>query len=630
MSKRVLLVGIFLLLPYAAYSITTLTVQETGMVRLQLNVTDPDAADKLAISYSPPLNENGEWQTGYGDAGEYQSAVTVSDGTTSVSQDILIIVKRKEMPPAISSFSPQDNVLSVDEGSSIDFSISALDLNKDELGYVWFLDGKEVGSGQYFHYDSGYGDAGSHNISAVVFDMAGSVMREWKVNVANVDVESSLEQIKDVTVNEGEIVKLDLPDFEKYGLAYSISEPLGNDNEWKTTYKDAGFYDIEVHAEGKGFSKDKIVKVVVNPVDLAPVFENVGNMVVNENEEIRIMLTANDPDGDNITYSANDLPRDANLEYNIFTWKPGYDTVKKEDFVSRVLDKFGILSKSFYIQFAVSSKDKKIVQNAIITVKDANRAPVLEDIGPININEGETLKIIPNAYDLDGDKVSLSYSGFIDSDTFKSGYDNAGTYYAKVTASDGLLETSKSVQINIKQSNRQPLFSKIEDIKANEGEGIAILLTAKDPDGDEIYYFVDNPPEGAYIKGNAFFWTPDFNAAGKGQTRIFDLVFAASDSKSETRQIAKVEIKDKNRAPKIVDASKDIIAKVNEPVLMFVKATDEDNDELAYTWDFGILEKYKATATHQRTFTSAGAKAVKVVVSDGINEAGQVINVNVI
>lgn len=550
MNKGVLLVGIFLILPYAAYSITTLTVQETDLVRLQLNVTDPDAADKLAITYSPPLDENGEWQTNYGDAGEHPSAIAVSDGATSVSQDILIIVKKKEAPPAITSFNPKENVLSFDEGSSIDFMISASDLNKDELGYAWFSDGREAGSGQFFHYSIGNNDAGSHNISAVVSDIAGSAMREWKVNV--------------------------------------------------------------------------------NPVDLAPVFENVGNRVISENEEIRIELAANDPDGDDITYSANNLPRDSNFEGNIFTWKPGYDAVKKEDFVGWVLDKFGILSKSFYIQFAASSKDKSIVQNAIITVKDANRAPVLDDMAPIEINEGETLKIVPNAYDLDGDKVSLSYSGFINSDTFKSGYDDAGAYSVKVTASDGLSETSKSVQINIRQTNRQPIFSKIQDIKADEGDGVAILLGAQDPDGDEINYFIDNPPEGAYIKGNAFFWTPDFGTAGKGQTKVFDLVFAASDSKSETRQIAKVEVKDKNRAPKIVDASRNIAAKVNVPVLMFVRAADEDNDELSYTWDFGILEKYKATAAHQRTFTSAGAKSIKVIVSDGINEAEQAINVNVV
>ncbi|MEK6828473.1 MAG: PKD domain-containing protein, partial [Nanoarchaeota archaeon] len=215
-------------------------------------------------------------------------------------------------------------------------------------------------------------------------------------------------------------------------------------------------------------------------------------------------------------------------------------------------------------------------------------------------------------------------------DTFKSGFDDAGTYNVKVTASDGVLETSKFVQININQSNRAPVFSKIKEIKSREGDNIAVLLNAYDPDGDEITYSLDNQLDGYSLKGNAFLWTPSYSLANKKETTKFDLVFVASDGKAQTRQIAMAEISDKNRAPKIINATKSIAAKVNQPVLMSVKAADEDRDELTYTWNFGFLEKYKATAIHQRTFRSRGAKVVKVVVSDGTDKVEQVINVNVI
>src|SRR3989344_7090916 len=228
------------------------------------------------------------------------------------------------------------------------------------------------------------------------------------------------------------------------------------------------------------------------------------NEFVNEDRDVKITLNANDPDGDEITYSASNLPEGSVLEENSFIWKPGYDTVRKEGFVNKFLDKFRALDRSFYIRFSASSKDRKIVQNVIITVKDVNRAPVLEDMEPITINEGETLKIAPNAYDLDDDRVRLKYSGFANKDTFKSGFDDAGTYQVKVTASDGLLETSKFVEVNIQQSNRAPLFKKIDKIKLMEGDNIAILLNAVDPDGDEITYSMDNAPEGSLIKENAF------------------------------------------------------------------------------------------------------------------------------
>jgi len=304
--------------------------------------------------------------------------------------------------------------------------------------------------------------------------------------------------------------------------------------------------------------------------------------------------------------------------------------VKKEGFVDSLMNKFRALTKNFHVKFIVASKGIRATQNVDISVKDINRAPVLEDIEPITINEGETLKIVPNAYDLDGDKVSLSYSGFIDTDTFKSGFDDAGAYFVKVTASDGLLETSKFVQINIQQSNRMPLFGKIQDIKAREGDNIAILLNAHDPDNDEITYSIENPPEDSSLKGNTFLWIPNFNTTNKKGIKKLNLVFVANDGKAEIRQIAKVEVSDKNRMPKIIDATKSISAKVNEPVLMFVKAVDEDGDELSYTWNFGILEKYKAVSTHQRIFRSRGNKVIKVIVSDGTDEVEQVINVNVV
>lgn len=629
MNKRILLfLIIFLILPSLVFSIRTFVVQETEKLSLKVNATDPDA-DKLTTTYGPPLNGNGEWQTNYGDAGEYKGSVTVSDGVKSVSDDVLIVVKKKEESPKIESFIPAQGTLNIKETESVDFRVLASDVNKDILSYYWLLDGKNIKDGQEFTYETTYNDAGTHFVSAIVSDGTFNVSRDWKVNIEKVDVGSLLEGIPDVTANENEIVKLNLPDFEKYGLTYTISEPIGNKNEWHTTYNDSGTYEVRVHAEGKGFSGDNIVKVVVNDVDRAPAFQKLENKVVKEGEELEITLDAADPDEDKITFSANNMPDGATLDGNVFRWEPSYDTVKKGGFVNWLLEKFGGLRKTFYIQFTASSKDKKIVQNVIITVKDVNRAPVIEDMEPIKINEGDALRISPKAYDLDGDKVKITYSGFISKDTYKSKLGDAGTYNAKVTASDGKLETSKFVDVVINHANRAPVFDKINDIKASEGDNIAVLLNAHDPDGDEINFSTDNPPEGSSMKGNAFEWVP-VHVASKGETKKFDLVFAASDGQTQVRQVAKAEITYKNRAPKIINATYFVVARVNQPVLMSVKAIDEDGDDLTYTWKFGLFERYKATSSHQRIFTSRGAKLVKVVVSDGIDSVEQAISVNVI
>src|SRR3989338_1836062 len=258
MKKRILVfLIIFLAFPALVFSIKEFTVQETEKISLQADATDPDR-DKLTTTYTLPLNEKGEWQTNYGDAGEYKSTITVSDGIRSDSQDVLIVVKKKEESPKIEFFAPERDVIIIRETDSINFTVSASDANKDALSYFWVLDGKNVKEGQDFSYATEYGDSGTHKITAVVSDGTEEARKEWDVDVEKVDVKSLLYGIPDVTVNENEAVKLKLPDFEKYGLGYSISEPVGSKNEWRTSYDDDGAYEVKVHAEGSGFSGDKI------------------------------------------------------------------------------------------------------------------------------------------------------------------------------------------------------------------------------------------------------------------------------------------------------------------------------------------------------------------------------------
>lgn len=628
--KIALFLIIFLLAASIAYSMPAFTVKETELVSLAPKAEDPDSNTNLVFTYTAPLNENGEWQTNYGDAGQYKVTITVSDGVTSTSQDALIIVERKEVAPEIQSFIPKEDSLSIKESESMDFSVLAIDKNNDELSYEWLLDGKAASTSKEFTYTTTYNDQGSHEVSVSVSDGIEKTEKKWNVNVENVNVDQLLDGIEDITINENNIASLKLPDFESYGLAYTISEPIGNDNEWQTGYEDSGTYEASVHAEGKGFKGDKKVKVTVNDVDRSAIFQKIDNIEVQEGQGIKTMLDAYDPDGDRVTYSASNLPEGAELNDNIFAWIPNFDIVKKQGFLNSLLSRFKTLDKKFTIEFATTSKEKKITQNVVITVKDANRPPIIDDIAPITIKEGETLKINANAYDPDGGRLKITYSGLGNSGTYKSQYGDAGQYKVKVTASDGKLEASKEADVTIEKVNRLPIFSKIKNIKAKEGDEIAILLDAYNPNNDNVSYSIDNPPEGSSLNGNSFLWTPGFGVAGKNEKKNFDLVFVASDGQSEARNIVKLQVADKNRVPKIINATKSLIVKVNQPVLMSVKAIDDDNDELTYTWKFGLLESYKATPNHQRIFTAKGTKNIKVIVSDGTGSVEQPIIVNVI
>ncbi|MBI2650985.1 hypothetical protein HYX01_00775 [Candidatus Woesearchaeota archaeon] len=616
-----LIILLFISLIYSVASVRVFEVAETEKLSLSLKAEDPDK-DKLSYTFSKPLNSKGEWQTGYGDAGNYTSSIKVSDGIYETSEEILIVVKRKEEKPVIDYLLPKEELLSFDEGKSLKFKAEAYDLNKDALAYLWLVNGKAVSNFNEFVFEAGYKDAGQYNIKLIVSDSIFNVSKEWNVNVNNVDVEALISQIEDITALETETARLKLPDFVKYGLTYSISEPIGNDNIWKTTYNDAGAYEAKVTAKGKGFNGEKMVKVTIKNNDRQPKLIGLKNLEVNENEEVSISLKAVDDDNDNIEFFGENMPEDSKIENSIFKWKPSYNFVQKNNLPNIIMDKFGALSKNAEIVFVAKSNELSDKKKVKIRVKDVNRLFVLENIPDIEADEGNKIFIAPKYNDPDNDAVSFSYSGFMDANEKTTGFEDAGAYIVKVTATDGLHTETKLVNVKVNDVNRKPVFGKIEDIEVEEGN-------AHDADNDAISYTAENLPSGAKLNDNIFAWKPNFDVV-KGTKKEFLISFIASDGKGNASQRMKITVLNKNQSPKIVDFSNSIFALKNAPILFEVKAIDDDGDNLNYEWDFGFMDKHKGNNQHQRTFTTAGKKKVEVKVSDGIFTVSKVWEVDVV
>ena len=143
-------------------------VQETDLVSLVPKADDPDKDTNLVFTFTSPLNEKGEWQTTYGDSGEYTVTVTASDGESITSREVLIIVNKKEETPTIDSSKPIESGLTIDETQSVEFGIEASDLNNDPLTYGWKVDGANVGTENKYMYTTTYDDAGSHTVKVDV------------------------------------------------------------------------------------------------------------------------------------------------------------------------------------------------------------------------------------------------------------------------------------------------------------------------------------------------------------------------------------------------------------------------------------------------------------------------------
>lgn len=249
-----------------------ITVQETNLISLAPEAEDPDK-DKLMFTFSSPLNEDGKWQTAYGDAGEYTVTVMASDGKLTTSQDVLIIVNKREEKPTIDSLKPEEAAVTIKETENVDFEIEASDLNKDELSYSWKLDGDEVGDDKAYNFETTYDHSGSHTVKVDVSDGKDVVSQIWSVTVDNVNRKPILKEISPIQVKETGTVKImaEAEDLDGDSISFTISDPVGDDGIWETTYDDAGEYTVTVMASDGEDSVSQDVGIVVENVNRAPV-----------------------------------------------------------------------------------------------------------------------------------------------------------------------------------------------------------------------------------------------------------------------------------------------------------------------------------------------------------------------
>ncbi|MBI2208431.1 hypothetical protein HYU50_02965 [Candidatus Woesearchaeota archaeon] len=250
-------------------------VAEGEKVSLTPKAEDPDN-DKLTFTFTSPLDSNGQWQTTYGDVGEYTVTITASDGTLTASKEVLIIVKKKEEAPVFERFKPIEAAVAVEETEAVDFEVVASDLNKDELSYEWKLDGVMVGDEDSYTYQTTYDDSGSHTVKAKVTDRMFDTEKIWAVTVENVNRKPVLETVDDINVEETDrvVIELKASDSDGDDVSYSIDNEKflqdGNTFTWKTTYDDAGEYTFTVSASDGVDTASQQVKVAVENVNRPP------------------------------------------------------------------------------------------------------------------------------------------------------------------------------------------------------------------------------------------------------------------------------------------------------------------------------------------------------------------------
>lgn len=251
----------------AEQELEAIAVKENELVRLKVQVTDPDR-DIVTYTYSKPLNKDGEWKTNYGDAGEYIVTITASDGIQATEKKVKLVVERVNVAPIIAGL----RNLTVREGEVVSFEPEVSDPNKDE---VTASISEPLASGRW---ETDHASAGEYQIRVVATDGELESEQFFTLLVEDVNVLPEISNLPEsLTAEEGETVTIrpTITDLDDDPLTLTISDPVGDDGVWETGYTDHGTYFITVTVSD---GKDKIVKRVnleVVDVNQPPVIEDV-------------------------------------------------------------------------------------------------------------------------------------------------------------------------------------------------------------------------------------------------------------------------------------------------------------------------------------------------------------------
>ena len=255
-----------------------------------LQADDPDG-DEIHYTFSEPLNDEGEWQTAEGDEGEYVVTITASDGESTISQQVKIVVTPSNFAPEIAI----EGTITMQEGDILTLDAVVEDADNDDVSIRY------EGWVEDLPYTISFNDAGIHTITIIASDGKKETRKDVDIIVENVNRPPQITAINDTVVAEYDMVTVvpDVIDPDGDDVIVSVSEPF-TEGVWQTTAGDAGDYEIKVEVSDGEYIVDSVFILTVLDFDDFPTIE-ADDVTVKEGEVVQLDVTATDPEGGNVT-----------------------------------------------------------------------------------------------------------------------------------------------------------------------------------------------------------------------------------------------------------------------------------------------------------------------------------------
>jgi probable HAF family extracellular repeat protein len=347
--------------------------------------------------------------------GVYNFKVQVSDGTTNTEQPVKVTVNEVNTAPVL----PAIGSKSVNEGSSLSFTLSAAtdsDVPANTLTYS--ATGLPTGatfntSTRAFSWTPTEAQGpGTYSVTFKVSDGTATTQQVVAITVNEINQAPVLAAIGGKTVNEGSNLAFTLSaaadsDLPANALTYSATglpsgatfNPATRAFSWTPSEtQGSSTYNVTFKVSDGPSSDQETVAIKVNKVNAPPVLTPIDNRAFDEETSLTFALSASDPDlpANTLTYSATGLPTGAtfNASTRAFSWKP--------------TEAQG--PGTYSVTFKVSDGPSSDQETVTLTVREANRAPVLAAIAARNVVGGKPLTFTASATDPDRPNQTLTYS----------------------------------------------------------------------------------------------------------------------------------------------------------------------------------------------------------------------------
>ncbi|MEM7707456.1 MAG: Ig-like domain-containing protein, partial [Pseudomonadota bacterium] len=296
------------------------------------------------------------------------------------------------------------------------------------------------------------------------------------------------------------------------------------------------------------------------------------SVVTDEDQNVPVVLSANDPDGDSLTYTVLAAPTRGALAGT----PPALTYIPEQNFN-------GTDSLTFV---ASDGSNTSNVATVTLTVNPVNDPPMANS-DAVSLNEDATANITLVASDLDGDALSYEILSQPGSGTLTGSgpifvYTPAANFFGtdsfSYLVSDGTANSSaETVSLSVISVNDIPIAIGASAV-VDEDSSVVVSVSASDVESPSLNYVVSTPPSHGVVSGNGpdFSYTPNPGFSGSDS-----FSFVANDGLSDSvPALVSIVVNAVNDPPVAVDIAQTL--NEDEPVSVVLSASDEDGDALTF------------------------------------------------